>query len=139
MDPTRPVTVACDRIAAEPQAALPEFLAMLDVVGYNYAGRWRDRREKYYSIDRHDFPQRRMVGTENGAMPGYYPGGSVPSFFRAFESNSRIATEQLQRFTQVYDYVIGDFMWTGIAYLGEAQMAGQKLALRRPRYLRLHP
>jgi beta-galactosidase len=121
MDPTRPVTVACDRIAAQPEAARPEFLAMLDVVGYNYVGRWRDRREKYYSVDRHDFPQRRMVGTENGAMPGYYPGGNVPSFFRAFEANSRIATEQLQRFTQVYDYVIGDFMWTGIGYLGEAR------------------
>lgn len=121
MDPTRPVTVACDRIAAEPEAARPEFLAMLDVVGYNYVGRWRDRREKYYSIDRHDFPQRRMVGTENGAMPGYYPGNKAPSFFRTFESNSRIATEQLQRFTQIYDYVIGDFMWTGISYLGEAR------------------
>ncbi len=120
MDPTRPVTVACDRIAADPQAALPEFLAMLDVVGYNYVNRWRDRREKYYSIDRHDFPQRRMVGTENAAMPGYYPGGNA-SPFGGFESNLRIATEQLQRFTQVYDYVIGDFMWTGIAYLGEAR------------------
>lgn len=52
LEPTRPVTVACDRIAAEPQAALPEFLAMLDVAAYNYVGRWRDRREKHYSIDR---------------------------------------------------------------------------------------
>ncbi len=120
MDPTRLVTVACDRIAAEPQAVLPEFLAMLDVVGYNYVGRWRDRREKYYSVDRHDFPQRLMVGTENPAMPGYYPGSSA-SPYGGFESNLRIATEQLQRFTQVYDYVIGDFMWTGIAYLGEAR------------------
>jgi beta-galactosidase len=120
MDPTRPVTVACDRIAAEPEAVMPEFLAMLDVVGYNYVGRWRDRREKYYNIDRHAFPQRRFIGTENGAMPGFYPGASA-SPYGGYESNARIATEQLQRFTQVYDYVSGDFMWTGIAYLGEAR------------------
>lgn len=121
MDPTRLVTVACDRIAAEPQAALPEFLAMLDVVGYNYAGRWRNRRELYYSIDRYNFPQRRMIGTENGAMPAFYPGNDTAPFGAGFVSNFRIATEQLQRFTQVHDYVTGDFMWTGIAYLGEAR------------------
>ncbi len=39
------------------EAATPEFLALLDVVGYNYVDRWRDRREKYYSIDRHAFPR----------------------------------------------------------------------------------
>ena len=75
-DPTRLVTVACDQIVAEPRAALPEFLAQLDVVGYNYVGRWRDRREKFYSIDRHDFPQRRFIGTENGAMPSFIPGSN---------------------------------------------------------------
>ena len=32
-----------------------------------------------------------------------------------------IRTEQLWRFTSVNDYVIGDFMWTGIDYLGEAR------------------
>ncbi|MGD0889523.1 MAG: glycoside hydrolase family 2 TIM barrel-domain containing protein [Acidobacteriaceae bacterium] len=120
-DPTRLVTVACDQIVAEPNGALPEFLAELDVVGYNYVGRWRDRREKFYSIDRHDFPQRRFVGTENGAMPSFIPGSSAtPSAFRP-ASNQRIEVEQLQRFTQVYDYVSGDFMWTGIDYLGEAR------------------
>jgi beta-galactosidase len=31
-----------------------------------------------------------------------------------------VNAEQLWRFTAVYDYVIGDFMWTGIDYLGEA-------------------
>jgi beta-galactosidase len=121
-DPTRLVTVACDRIAAEPTAALPQFLAELDVVGYNYAGRWRDRREKYYSIDRHDFPQRRFIGTENGSMPSFMPGGGASaSGSRPAGSSQRITVEQLQRFTQVYDYVSGDFMWTGIDYLGEAR------------------
>jgi beta-galactosidase len=32
-----------------------------------------------------------------------------------------IPAEQLWRFTSLYDYVIGDFMWTGIDYLGEAR------------------
>jgi beta-galactosidase len=120
-DPTRLVTVACDQIVAEPRAALPEFLAELDVVGYNYVGRWRDRREKFYSIDRHDFPQRRFIGTENGAMPSFIPGGSATASQFRPASNQRIEVEQLQRFTQVYDYVCGDFMWTGIDYLGEAR------------------
>jgi beta-galactosidase len=31
-----------------------------------------------------------------------------------------IQAEQLWKFTSVNDYVIGDFMWTGIDYLGEA-------------------
>jgi beta-galactosidase len=120
-DPTRLVTVACDQIVAEPRAALPEFLAELDVVGYNYVGRWRDRREKFYSIDRHDFPQRRFIGTENGAMPSFIPGSSATASVFRPASNQRIEVEQLQRFTQVYDYVCGDFMWTGVDYLGEAR------------------
>src|SRR5262249_21689059 len=51
-DPTRPVTAGCDQISAEPKSVPQEFLSLLDVVGYNYVDRWRDRREKYYSIDR---------------------------------------------------------------------------------------
>ena len=113
--------MACDQIVAEPHGALPEFLAELDVVGYNYVGRWRDRREKFYSIDRHDFPQRRFIGTENGAMPSFIPGSSASASEFRSPSNQRIEVEQLQRFTQVYDYVCGDFMWTGVDYLGEAR------------------
>jgi beta-galactosidase len=123
MDPTRPVTVACDRIAAEPKAALPEFLGMLDVVGYNYVDRWRDRREKYYSIDRHDYPQRCMVGTETSSMRGIrgdYPTGANGVAFGQPASNTRIEVEQLQKFIQTYNYVSGDFLWAGIDYLGEA-------------------
>jgi beta-galactosidase len=32
-----------------------------------------------------------------------------------------IAVEQLWKFVSTYDYVAGDFMWTGIDYLGESQ------------------
>jgi beta-galactosidase len=120
-DPTRLVTVACDQIAAEPHSALPQFLAELDVVGYNYVGRWRDRREKYYSTDRHNFQKRRFIGTENGAMPSFYTGPGSSMYRGMPASNEQIAVEQLQRFTQVYDYVSGDFMWTGVDYIGEAK------------------
>ena len=120
-DPTRLVTVACDQIVAEPHAALPEFLAELDVVGYNYVDRWRERRELYYSLDREAFPKRRFIGTENGAMPSYHPSTNTAPQWERMTSNARIQVEQLQRFTQVHDYISGDFMWTGVDYLGEAQ------------------
>jgi beta-galactosidase len=130
-DPTRPVTAGCDHIHSEPhsEAASPEFLALLDVVGYNYVDRWRDRREKYYSIDRHEFPQRRFIGTESEAMDGIR--GEYPDLFSAsapavggffqFLRGRNVDVEQLWKFVSTYDYVAGDFMWTGIDHLGEAR------------------
>jgi beta-galactosidase len=129
-DPTRLVTAGCDRIASEPASntVRPEFLALLDVVGYNYVDRWRDRIEKYYSIDRQAFPQRRVIGTESGSMGGLR--GDYRALFRSdaatagFAGTARgrnIDTEQLWKFVRTYDYVAGDFMWTGIDYLGEAR------------------
>jgi beta-galactosidase len=130
-DPTRMVTAGCDHIHSEPasEAATPEFLALLDVVGYNYVDRWRDRREKYYSIDRLAFPQRRFVGTESEAMGGIR--GEYPDLFGAEAARTRsffqflqgrnVDVEQLWKFVSTYDYVAGDFMWTGIDYLGEAR------------------
>ena len=129
-DPTRPVTVACDNIAAEPKATPPEFLNKLDVVGYNYVDRWRDRREKFYSIDRRDYPRRRFIGTESTGLGGIRgasaPGDEAPVFGERFD-NRRVEIEQLQKFIQTYDYVIGDFLWTGVDYLGEARWP-EKLA-----------
>ncbi|MDR3413533.1 MAG: glycoside hydrolase family 2 TIM barrel-domain containing protein [Formivibrio sp.] len=123
-DPTRPVTVACDQIAAEPHSALPEFLDQLDIVGYNYVDRWRDRREKFYSIDRHAFPRRLFVGTESVSLRGVrgaYKIGEKAPIFSARTADTSIEVEQLQKFVQTYDYVSGDFMWTGIDYLGESR------------------
>jgi beta-galactosidase len=130
-DPTRPVTVACDHFASEPEAILPEFAALLDVAGYNYVDRWRDRREKYYSIDRHDYPQRRFIGTESvalGGPRGVYTIGATNPVFGQYPSNMRIEVEQLQKFIQTYDYVSGDFIWTGIDYLGEARWPAKSSA-----------
>jgi beta-galactosidase len=123
-DPTRLITVACDQIAAEPNAALPGFLEQLDVVGYNYVDRWRDRREKYYSIDRQAYPKRRFIGTESTSFysaRGVYSVDQSNELFFEKASNSAIEIEQQQKFVQTYDYVSGDFLWVGIDYLGEAR------------------
>jgi beta-galactosidase len=130
-DPTRLVTAGCDRIASDPPSntARPEFLPLLDVVGYNYVDRWRDRANRYYSIDREAFPQRRFIGTESSGMGsirgdyrGLFPDGAAPANRRRFmfEGNLDINVESLWKFVRTYDYVAGDFMWTGIDYLGEA-------------------
>jgi beta-galactosidase len=127
-DPTRLVTVGCDMISAEPKGTPKEFLELLDVVGYNYVARWRERAEKYYSIDRHAFPQRKVIGTENPSMGGLrgdyrglFPGTGEGGSFRRRGLSQMITVEQLWKFTSTYDYVAGDFMWTGIDYLGESQ------------------
>lgn len=128
-DPTRPVTAACDRIASEPptNTVRPEFLAELDVVGYNYVDRWRDRAEKYYSIDREAFPNRRVIGTESGGMGGIrgdyrtlFPSENPAARRFLFQQNRNLDAELLWQFVSTYDYVAGDFMWTGIDYQGES-------------------
>jgi beta-galactosidase len=128
-DPSRLVTAGCDHIQSEPasERARPAFLASLDVVGYNYADRWRDRREKYYSIDRHAFPGRRFIGTESESIAGIR--GEYPELFPEttaldsfpFSRSRNVDVEQLFKFITTYDYVAGDFMWTGIDHLGEAR------------------
>jgi beta-galactosidase len=125
--------VGCDHIASEPpsETARPEFLAQLDVVGYNYVDRWRDRAQTYYATDHDAFPQRPVIGTESpgmGGVRGDYRGlfpaapaaGATPGLARMGGAGRGIDTEQLWKFVGAYDYVSGDFMWTGIDYLGEA-------------------
>lgn len=132
-DPTRLVTVGCDRIESEPPSntVRPEFLALLDVVGYNYADRWRDRREKYYGIDRERFPRRLVIGTESSAMSGvrgdygYLFGGGTGRGFGGSARGRQIDVEQLWKFVRLHDYVAGDFMWTGIDHIGESFWPGK--------------
>jgi beta-galactosidase len=124
-DPTRPVTAACDRIADEGGGANLDFLKLLDIVGYNYADRWGTRRESPYGDDHQNFPQRKMVGTESEAIRsirGEYEFAPLgpDQLTRAVYATDMIRTEQLWKFVATHDYVIGDFLWTGIDYLGES-------------------
>lgn len=123
-DPTRPSTLGCDNIAADDYPARPEFLKSLDIVGYNYVDRWHERRELYYSIDKLAHPDWLMIGTEsvsNGGIRGEYSLGDDPNVIKPSYNFRMIRAEQLWKFVSSHDYVIGDFMWTGIDYLGESR------------------
>jgi beta-galactosidase len=125
-DPTRLVTAGNDRIAADDNPASEAFLAEFEneIVGYNYPDRWHGRRELYYHQDKQKHPKRRVVATEStgmGGVRGVYDLGNDPDKVNARYSYGRlIDVEQRWKFTMLYDYVIGDFMWTGIDYYGES-------------------
>jgi beta-galactosidase len=133
-DPTRLVTAACDDIVAEPRGTPVEFLNLLDVVGYNYVDRWRERKELYYSVDKEAHPNWRMIGTESSGMGGARgdyrgmlpagPGQAAPAAPPPGRGGRRgfggLDTEELWKFVRTHDYVAGDFMWTGIDYIGES-------------------
>ncbi len=120
-DTSRMVTSACDNIVAvEPIRTRREFENALDVVGYNYAGRWRERAETFYEEDKMEYPDRRMIGTENGSAGGtrgdYSGKGRGGGYAQASMHH-----EALWRYTASHDFVSGDYLWTGIDYLGETR------------------
>jgi beta-galactosidase len=131
-DPTRPVTSACDNVYTDTKSATPEFLDLLDVVGYNYVDRWGTRRETMYDDDRYDYPQRKFIGTESSVVGvrgdysltgfgGFGGSAEVAAKRPPAYTMSMIRAEQLWKFIKIHDYVIGDFGWTGIDYLGESR------------------
>jgi len=130
-DSTRPVTMGCDRIAANLSgrevATPPEFLAVLDVAGYNYFGRRNKRAETYCSDDRHAFPKRLFIGTENegmGSNRGDYRGlFPLPPGVTLWGGSANRGTEveQLLKFVRINDWVTGDHVGHSVDYLGEAE------------------
>jgi beta-galactosidase len=94
LDPTRQVTAAICAAWDHPkqtwQDMQPAF-SYLDVGGYNY--QWAE-----YEKDHATYPERTMVGTES------FPNQALENW-RAVEKNS---------------WVLGDFVWTAIDYLGES-------------------
>lgn len=120
-DSSRMVTSACDNIAAiESIRTLREFENALDVVGYNYVGRWRERAETFYEEDRALYPKRRMIGSENpsvGGRRGDYSGKGIWGSY----ATASMHHEALWRYTVSHDFVAGDYLWTGIDYLGETR------------------
>jgi beta-galactosidase len=94
LDSTRPVTEAICSFWDSPgktwEYAQPA-LNLLDVGGYNYM--WRE-----YENDHQKYPQRMMIGTESIAK-------------EAFENWQMV---------EKHPYVLGDFIWTSMDYLGES-------------------
>lgn len=94
LDPTRPVTAAICQAWDFPgkkwEDMQPAF-SYLDVGGYNY--QWKE-----YEPDHAKYPQRVMMGTESFPNEAYQNWAAV-------EKNS---------------FVLGDFVWTAIDYLGES-------------------
>lgn len=101
IDKTRPVTQAICHFWEQPGRAwddtAPAFTQM-DVHGYNY--QWNN-----YEPDHNKHPERIIIGTE-----------SFPK--EAFENWQQV---------EKYPYVIGDFVWTGMDYLGESGIGHTKL------------
>ena len=108
LDPTRPVTAAINDFAgrlvtpsaatARPgRAGVPDQTSavFLDVVGYNY-------KLRKYEADHQRFPDKVFVGTES------FP----KDVFAIWELTDRSP------------YLIGDFVWTAMDYLGEAGIGG---------------
>jgi beta-galactosidase len=136
-DPTRPVTAAMDNIFNQAGPAPEAFTSQLDIVGYNYADRWGTRRETQYGDDREQFKNRRFLGTEESGVAvtrGEYEFGSLlndnDSDDHVLLGNgpagplyvaATIRSASLWRFAATHDYVIGEFLWTGIDYLGESK------------------
>lgn len=94
-DTTRPTTMAnCtywDQPGKSWEVDSPIAFENIEIGGYNYAA-------QYYEADHEKFPNRIMVGTES------YPNG-IAEYWNLVEK---------------HPYVIGDFVWTAVDYIGEA-------------------
>jgi beta-galactosidase len=123
-DPTRPVTTGNDNIVADGHPATLAFLEAEDIVGYNYVDRWHERRELFAEEDRHDHPDWKMIGTESGSIfqsfDERYSLGPDSAVVRPNYTSGMVQAERLWKWVTLHDYFAGDFMWTGVDYLGES-------------------
>lgn len=107
LDDTRLITMAVNPAYGQgklhPWAGLDPAFKYLDVGGYNY--QWNQ-----YEPDHERLPQRVMMGTE-----------SFP--IQAFENWQMV---------EKHPYVVGDFVWTGMDYLGEAGIGNAQLNAPTP-------
>lgn len=109
LDPTRFVTTAVPgwNLSEPDWDKFQPLLGQMPIAGYNYA-------IHRYESDHERFPQRVIVGTE-----------SFPrELFETFDTADRLA------------HVIGDFVWTGIDYLGESGI-GQTVEPGKPVHFHL--
>ncbi|WP_426327961.1 glycoside hydrolase family 2 protein [Pedobacter sp. R-06] len=101
LDSTRPVTEAMcsfyDHAGYKWESTIPAF-AMLDVGGYNYM-------RSEYESDHQKHPERIMMGTESYAKEAF-------DYWQLVKKNP---------------YVIGDFVWTAMDYIGETGLGNARL------------
>jgi beta-galactosidase len=125
-DPTRPAVAGCERIESDIPAykAKEEFLDALDIVGYNYINRWRTAYRRLYAEDRERRPDWKIIGSENACIycvrGKYTLEGDPHNRYKIPYFMNMLDVEERWKFTNLYDYVAGDYLWTGIDYLGEA-------------------
>ena len=96
LDPSRPVTAAVNGLKPDKDP----FFATLDISGYNYATGGDHWKTNIYQMDHDRIPGRIMYGAES------YPLEAFGAWMDAVDN----------------PYVIGDFVWTGFDYLGEASI-----------------
>jgi beta-galactosidase len=96
LDPTRPITAAVNNLRPQKDP----FFDVLDIAGYNYAAGGDHMQKSLYDLDHLRLPGRIMMGTES------YP-------FEAFGAWMGVID---------HSWVIGDFVWTAIDYIGEASI-----------------
>jgi beta-galactosidase len=101
LDPTRPVTEAICGFWDHPGrqwSDTEKAFTFLDVGGYNY-------QDAQYGKDHQKFPNRIMVGTESYA-------NNIAPIWRLVERNP---------------YLLGDFVWTCMDYLGESGLGAARI------------
>jgi len=96
LDPTRPVTAAVNGLKPDKDP----YFATLDLAGYNYAVGGDHWQESLYAKDHKRVPDRIIYCAES------YPWDAFGSWMAVLDLS----------------YVIGDFVWTGFDYLGEASI-----------------
>jgi len=98
LDPTRPVTEAiAGAVWTKKSPAFDQLDEMLDIVGYNYD--WRPMPQSHTL-----YPERLMMTTESHPFDMY-------SIWQQIEKSP---------------WIIGDFVWTGMDYLGESGVGYEK-------------
>jgi beta-galactosidase len=123
-DTTRPITAGVSRMDAPDGATTLQYLQALDIVGYNYVDRYKHRREMLFTYDKLNHPDWKMVGSENSSVycvRGQYSLGNDPGVVAPDYNTLMIDHAQIWKHIFTHDFVMGDFMWTGIDYLGEAR------------------
>jgi len=96
LDPTRPVTAAVNGLNPDKDP----YFATLDISGYNYATGGDHWKSNIYQLDHDRVPDRIMYGAES------YPLEAFGAWMDVVDNT----------------FVIGDFVWTGFDYLGEASI-----------------